>query len=413
MPDLLPDPFVSALLELSDPVPIGPGPSIEPPSGNPRRTGAALAAAALAAGIVLGAAVAPGPTPSTAASAYTVKVLGAGATGSGTAGSGAVASAAAPPAAVSDGALASGSPAEGGTSASTGDDGGSADGTGVPDDKSGDPPASKGPSGAASSGGASGSPAATSQPTTPGPVWLISAGSVDINAALTQNAGLQALAQGGLRLPNYTPLADTELANGVALLSGKGLNENYAEADTLAGQLRASNRSWKAYVEDLGSACSSSAANDYDPNRNPFVHFTSISPADCVDRDVDLSALDTDLAQPATTPALSWIVPDTVNDGTGPNGVAYLEDFLTTTIDKIRSTNAYKARGLILIVPDGSPAVGQPAGALLLSPSLAAGTDNASYGPYALLRGLEDRLGLPALGHAGDPTSSPTPIPSH
>jgi len=51
--------------------------------------------------------------------------------------------------------------------------------------------------------------------------------------------------------------------------------------------------------------------------------------------------------------------------------------------------------------------------ALLLSPSLTPGTDPLPYGPFSLLRGLEDRLGLPALGHAGDPTSSPNPIPSH
>ena len=50
--------------------------------------------------------------------------------------------------------------------------------------------------------------------------------------------------------------------------------------------------------------------------RNPFVYFDSLlSEGACASNDVDLTQLQGDLATPADTPSLSWIVPSACNDG--------------------------------------------------------------------------------------------------
>ncbi len=84
---------------------------------------------------------------------------------------------------------------------------------------------------------------------------------------------------------------------------------------------------------------------------------------------------------------------------------------------KITASAAYKADGVLLIVSDAPPpAPADPAtaaatppaplGALVLSPrATAARTVDAATGPVALLRSIEDLLGLDPLGAAAQVTT--------
>jgi hypothetical protein len=153
---------------------------------------------------------------------------------------------------------------------------------------------------------------------------------------------------------------------------------------TLADQLQAAGLRWKGYMEDMGNdparenaACghppigakdltqspeapsaSVSKGDQYAARHNPFVYFHSIidQPA-CKTNDVNLDALEPDLASIDTTPNLVFITPNLCNDGhdgsgTGaqgrgcadgqPGGLASSDAFLRTWVPKITASAAFK-----------------------------------------------------------------------
>jgi phosphatidylinositol-3-phosphatase len=195
-------------------------------------------------------------------------------------------------------------------------------------------------------------------------------------------------AQGEL-LSNYYAVAQGDLANELALLSGQGPTPATAEdcpeyADigsptvgaeeqvegegcvypaetkTLPGQLVEAKKSWRAYVEG-GGGCAK------DASRDPFVYFHSlVDQPDCAAHDVGLEQLATDLKSEKTTPSLSYIVPSACHDGSEqpcgegqPAGLAAAQPFLETIVPEIQESIAYKTGGLIAITfaqaPQGGP----------------------------------------------------------
>ena len=167
----------------------------------------------------------------------------------------------------------------------------------------------------------------------------------------------------GELLTNYYAVAQGELANEIALVSGQGPTPqtaancpDYTEISpgtvgaesqvtgsgcvypsatlTLPGQLATAGKTWKAYVEGIGnggagqpSTCRHPALGSADGNqaplpgdayetwRNPFVYFDSLSGSECVQDDVGLEQLQTDLQSASSTPSLSYIVPSACHDG--------------------------------------------------------------------------------------------------
>jgi phosphatidylinositol-3-phosphatase len=282
----------------------------------------------------------------------------------------------------------------------------------------------------------------------------------------------------GVLLTQYYGTAHNSLPNYIAQLSGQGPNPQtqgdcqvYSEfvgagtvdpgqavgdgcvyptgVPTIADQLLAHGLSWKGYLEDMGTACRHPALNTPDPTQkatvddqyavrhNPFVYFSSIldSPA-CAQRDVDLSALPTDLASVATTPSLSYITPDLCSDGHDapcvdgrPGGLVSADAWLRTWIPRITSSPAFRRDGVLVITFDESdgpqsdssaccgegpgpdtaaPGIsgmgGGRVGALVISPFVRPGTwSTTSYNHYSLLASLEDLFRLPRLGYAASP----------
>ena len=218
----------------------------------------------------------------------------------------------------------------------------------------------------------------------------------------------------GELLANYYGVAQSELANGIALISGQGPTAQTASncpqygdvtpatidrsgqvagdgcvyparAQTLADQLTAGGRTWRAYVEDEASGpageartCRHPAPGTADADqaprpgdayvtwRNPFVYFHSLldTPA-CAGGDVDLSQLAQDLHSPDTTPTVSYIVPDRCHDGSdepcapgAPAGLAAADAFLHTLVPEIEASAGYRDGGVIAITFDQAPQSG-------------------------------------------------------
>jgi hypothetical protein len=217
----------------------------------------------------------------------------------------------------------------------------------------------------------------------------------------------------GELLPNYYGVASGNLANEIALISGQGPTEQTAANCTryakvapaivsslqqvlgsgcvypkttlsLADQLTAKHKNWKAYVEGIGNGprgqaktCRHPALGSADPGvvaslhdpyitwTNPFVYFKSIGKSGCAKQDVSLRKLAKDLKSVATTPTFSYIVPSPCDDGNpqpcvrgAQAGLAAADRFLKGVVPEILASPAYQAGGLIAITFDQAPQSG-------------------------------------------------------
>ena len=221
----------------------------------------------------------------------------------------------------------------------------------------------------------------------------------------------------GELLANYYAVAQGDLANEIALISGQGPTvetaancPNYtdvspgsagaeeqvegsgcvypAATQTLPGQLATAKLTWKAYAEDIGNGAAGQAStcrhptlggpdgdraplpgDAYETWRNPFVYFHStIDGAECAQDDIGLDQLGTDLKSAKSTASLSYIVPNACHDGSEqpcapgqPAGLAATEPFLQAVVPEIEASPAYKEGGLIAITSAQAPQTGPSA----------------------------------------------------
>jgi phosphatidylinositol-3-phosphatase len=190
----------------------------------------------------------------------------------------------------------------------------------------------------------------------------------------------------GQLLTSYEPVGTSALSNRIALVSGQEPTPN-TEADcpdyeqclvapetkTLADQLSTWGFEWRAYVEGMEEPC-----RRPDP-LDPFVYFHSVVDlADCSQHVLPLDQFDAKAVFNLIAPAS--------------------DDQLSTWIDPILKSKPYKKDGLLVILYDRAP------DALVLSPFVEAGsTNDKPYDHYSLLKTIEDRIGLGEhLGHADD-----------
>ena len=284
-------------------------------------------------------------------------------------------------------------------------------------------------------------------------------------------------AQGQL-LPQYYGIGHESLDNYVAMVSGEAPNAEtqsdcqvYTDVvpgvvgpdgqaigqgcvypsgvQTIGDQLQAKGLPWRAYLQDMGTACrhpdpnshdttqtaSNTPGGEYAARHNPFVYFHSIvDTPSCAANDVDLSHLQADLDSGTAAPSFSLITPDLCEDGHDapcadgrPGGLVSADKFLQTLIPQILGSPAYADNGLVIVTfdeadtSDASACCSEPmgfntinpgattygpgggrVGAVLLSPFLTPGsTDATPYNHYSLLRTVEDLFGVGHLGYAG------------
>jgi hypothetical protein len=265
----------------------------------------------------------------------------------------------------------------------------------------------------------------------------------------------------GTLLSGYRTLGDTELPDYLAMISGQAPNADtrsdcavYSEfsssakaqsngqvngpgcvypdtALTVADQVTAAGKQWKAYLADMGSgACvhadsnaaddapPTGAGSDYATRHNPFIYFHSLLDlGGCSSNDVGIQHLAGDLRAAKRTPTYAFIAPGLCDEPSAPScadgapgGLAGEDAFLKRWVPEILASQAYRQDGVLMIVfADGKPATDASAapaapvrtGALILSPLAAKGrTLSAVYGPYSVLRTIEDLLGYTPLVHA-------------
>ena len=285
----------------------------------------------------------------------------------------------------------------------------------------------------------------------------------------------------GALLPEYYATGHLSLDNYISVISGQGPNPQ-TQADcqfysdfvgstggadgqamgsgcvypvdvkTIANQLEDKGLRWKGYMEDMALAggdqktCvhpelnqrdgtqSASAEHQYAARHNPFVYFHSIIDGpSCKQNDVDLSQLETDISQAATTAQYNFITPDLCSDGHDETcadpkqkgGYEGINGFLEKWVPKILNSPGYRDDGLLVVSFDeaeddasaccnekasNTPNAGGPTpgpgggkiGAVLISPFIKPGTvDKTPYNHYSFLRTTEDLFGLSHLGYAG------------
>ena len=203
------------------------------------------------------------------------------------------------------------------------------------------------------------------------------------------------------------------LPNYLALTSGSthGIDSDCTDCSVpgagLAGQLAASDISWRAYMQDLPYRCFKGAGSrDYAKKHDPFVYYRRIAanPALC-NRVVPFNRLGTD-ERSGRLPSFVWITPNLCNDMHDCDP-SVGDRFLAATIPPL--LRALGRRGLLILTWDeGSSGAGccrlASGGhiATILAGALArAGRRMRTPADhYSVLQTIEDLFGLPRMAGA-------------
>ncbi len=227
---------------------------------------------------------------------------------------------------------------------------------------------------------------------------------------------INSLAQSYGLATQYYGITHPSLPNYLALTAGStfGIASDcttcFVNAINIVDQVEASGRSWKAYLEDMPSACYLGAsAGNYALKHNPFLYFTDIrnDPARCAAHVVPFTRFATDLAGGAA-PNYVWITPNLCHD-MHDCPVSAGDRWLQSVVPSILTSAPYRDGGILFITFDegttsagccGSAAGGRVA-TLVVSPLARAGfKSTVAQTHFSLLRTIEDAWGLGELGGA-------------
>jgi hypothetical protein len=195
----------------------------------------------------------------------------------------------------------------------------------------------------------------------------------------------------GAVVQNYYSVAQGELSNAIALVSGQGPTWQQAEncpnyTDLLPGTfdattqqslgdgcvfpdsirtigdaVSATGKTWSAYSEDIDNGAPACQPPAPGSAFNPFMYFKTIAASpNCAFEMYGLKALDADL-DAARSPAFSMVIPNRCHNGSNtpcspgaPAGLATSDAFLQTVVPKIMGSKDYLDGGVIAITFDQS-----------------------------------------------------------
>jgi hypothetical protein len=186
---------------------------------------------------------------------------------------------------------------------------------------------------------------------------------------------LNALADAHVRHDAYYGIAHVSLGNYIGMVSGQVPSVlDHADCPvysvctrsgpTIGAQLDGAGKSWRAYMQSMPAPCThptdvDNYQNGYATRHNPFVYFTEIvnNPGYCAAHDVDYEHnFVNDLAAP---PNLSFIVPDTCDDGhdtacnaSGRTPIQNLDFWLSQNVPAIQTYINTHARSALFITFD-------------------------------------------------------------
>jgi acid phosphatase len=213
---------------------------------------------------------------------------------------------------------------------------------------------------------------------------------------------------------DYSGVSHPSEPNYLAMISGSIWNnpqdatpqDGTYPGPTLVDQLMAKGIGWKAYLEDMPTACDTSdnyGPGGYDVNHNPFMYFDSVrnSTAQC-GRDVPFTQFAIDLNSGSAPPFL-FVAPNTthdLHDGTYQQG----DRWLAQQFGVILASSWYQQGGIVIVTFDEGETSDKVATIVVSAANhgsrLATPTNH-----YGLLRGVEELYGLPPLGAAASPAN--------
>lgn len=228
-------------------------------------------------------------------------------------------------------------------------------------------------------------------------------------------------------LTQYYAIRHPSLPNYIALFGGdtfgisKDCTDCFVNAPSLPDQIESSGRTWKAYLEDMPSACFIGDSGAYFQKHNPFIYFDPIrlDTARCHRSIVPLTELSTDLAS-GSLPDFVYIMPNICNSAHDASpispecSIVNSDQWLGKMVGKLQtSLEAGGESYLIAVTWDegtskntccGLPkSAGGRVATLLISPQAKSGFRDATpYTHYSLLKTIETAWNLPLLGHAAD-----------
>ncbi len=229
------------------------------------------------------------------------------------------------------------------------------------------------------------------------------------------------LAKSYALLTQHYAVAHPSLPNYLAMIAGDTFGVTFDctkclyDAQTLPDLIEASGRTWKAYQEDMPSACYQGPDyGNYAMKHNPFMYFKSIrlDPTRCNQDVVPLGQLYADIAS-GNLPNFAFITPNLCNDA-HDCGLAVADQWLQAFMLALQP--ALEAKGmpyLIIITWDEGqgnhsccglpPEAGGRIATILVSPQAKSGFQDATpYTLYSLLKTIAAAWNLKYLGHAAD-----------
>ncbi|KAF9991217.1 hypothetical protein BGZ75_002845 [Mortierella antarctica] len=230
-------------------------------------------------------------------------------------------------------------------------------------------------------------------------------------ALAASDANLQAFAPQGVTLTNYHAITHPSEPNYVATIGGDyfGMEDDDFHAipsnyTTIVDLLEKKNLSWKAYQEDMPTACYKGYENEglYFRKHNPFVIFDSIAtnPARCSNI-VPATQLQQDIAA-GSLPNYSFYTPNMINDGHNTT-VADASKWLRGFLPPLLANTTFINNTLVVLTFDETEDYKVPnrVWTILLGDvvaNLKNTTDSTFYTHYSLLSTVESNWDLGNLG---------------
>ncbi len=229
---------------------------------------------------------------------------------------------------------------------------------------------------------------------------------------------INSLASRGTLLADYQAVYHPSDQNYLAIAGGDTFVRGgvyfphiHLAAANLGDLLEAAGKSWKAYLEGMGTPCNVTTRYDrnFEPDDAPFINFNDVRKHSgrCRVHLVDLSEWPKDLQRTATTPVFAWLAADDYDDGEipgngSPESLRVQDAWLKRTLEPLFAAPAWQdQRSLLILTWDESSTVVDNHIATIVVGSRgtvrSAYVSHRRYDHYSTARTIEAALGLPSL----------------
>jgi hypothetical protein len=208
-------------------------------------------------------------------------------------------------------------------------------------------------------------------------------------------------------LPNYLALTG---ASTFGITTDCSPAQCPVNATNLMDRVESAGLTWKAYMEGMPAACSTTDSYPYAVKHNPFVYYNNIrnNASRCQSHVVPFTQVSGDFASASTTPAFAWITPDMCHD-MHDCSIATGDAWLSTQIPAILSSPAFTTQNSVLLLTwDEDDFSGNNRVDLVVAgPQVNRGyISSAAHNHYSMLSTIENAWNLAALT-SNDSTATP------